>query len=107
MPEKDWGKLRHGEDADPEKTQETTPSPGPWPHRFPCPLPSVCSCLGASRIRALGQGTSHPQEHPQSRASSPGLPGLSVQLFRKENIFFPLYLDSCRDSDGEKRRSDY
>lgn len=44
----------------------------------------------------------HPRTHP-GLASSPGLAGLSVQLFWKEYIFLLFYLDSCRGREDEER----
>lgn len=92
----------------PEKTQEMTLSRGPWPYWSSCPLPSVCLLLPRS-WQDRGPGTRYlpPPKAPPKPGQLTWPSRLSVQLFRKENIFFPLYLDSCRDSDGKKRRSDY
>lgn len=108
VPEKDSGKLRHGEDADPEKTQETTrPREALVPPEGPRVLLPSSQRLFSPARELAEQGPGTKCLPPPSLAGSPGLPGRSVQLFRKENIFFSLYLDSCRDSDGEKRMSDY
>lgn len=89
----------------------TEESPTPRRPRRPASAGPVCkweapsslfrepsSCLGAVRIRVLGHTSAWPA-HLAFRVCQSSC--------SRKNIFFSLYLDSCRDSRREQRGSDY
>lgn len=108
MPEKGSEKLRHKEDADPEKTQETNRPQGPWLYlRPPAPILPASSGHLFSHPGADSDWyrASPPQEHTEAWPAH--LAELAISLAAPGREHFLLYLDSCRDSDSETRMSNY